>query len=138
MSDQPVAGVVQSLWRYPVKSMMGEAVDLTQILESGLQADRAYALVDKSDGKVATAKNPRTWPHLFALRAACVEPLPSAAIVPPIRITLPDGGVVTERQPDIDQVLSKALNRDVTLAAIRPSLAAATRSSAITSSGKAE
>ena len=52
-------GSVTSLWRYPVKSMLGEEVTATQIASHGLLGDRAYALVDSADGKAATAKNPK-------------------------------------------------------------------------------
>ena len=62
-------GSVVSLWRYPVKSMMGEELNATDVTERGLLGDRAYALVDTSDGKAATAKNPRKWPGLFDFRA---------------------------------------------------------------------
>ena len=48
-------GAVVSLWRYPVKSMMGEELNATQITDRGLLGDRAYAVVDTSDGKAATA-----------------------------------------------------------------------------------
>jgi len=58
-------GSVVSLWRYPVKSMMGEELNAADVTERGLLGDRAYALVDTSDGKAATGKNPRKWPHLF-------------------------------------------------------------------------
>src|SRR5205814_4092911 len=66
-------GAVASLWRYPVKSMMGEELNAAEVTERGLLGDRAYALVDSSDGKAATAKNPRKWPHLFDFRATFVE-----------------------------------------------------------------
>src|SRR5881227_2681504 len=42
-------GSVVSLWRYPVKSMMGEELNTTEVAERGLLGDRAYALVDSSD-----------------------------------------------------------------------------------------
>jgi uncharacterized protein YcbX len=112
-------GSVVSLWRYPIKSMMGEELNATRVSERGLGGDRAYALVDRSDGKVASAKNPRKWPHLFDFRAALMEGGGERAggTVPLVRITLPDGATVTTSQPDVDQILSKALNREVTLAA---------------------
>jgi uncharacterized protein YcbX len=112
-----VGSSVVSLWRYPVKSMMGEELNATEVTERGLLGDRAYALVDSSDGKVATAKNPRKWPRLFDFRATFTEPARAAAKVPPVRTALPDGTTVTSDQGDINQVLSKALNRQVTLAA---------------------
>ena len=88
-----------SLWQYPVKSMMGEELNATEITERGLLGDRAYALVDNFDGKVATAKNPRKWPSLFDFRASLIEPPRAAAKLPSVRIALPDGTTVTSDQP---------------------------------------
>ncbi len=110
-------GSVASLWRYPVKSMLGEECGATDVTERGLLGDRAYALVDSADGKAATAKNPRKWPTLFGFRATFIEPPRPGATVPPVRITLPDGTAVTSRQPDVSQVLSNALGRTVMLTA---------------------
>jgi uncharacterized protein len=110
-------GAVLSLWRYPVKSMMGEELHTTQVGDYGLLGDRAYALLDRADGKVATAKNPRKWPHLFAFRATFAESPGSGAQWPPVRITLPDGTVITSEHNDLNQVLSQAFNRQVTFAA---------------------
>ena len=110
-------GAVVSLWRYPVKSMLGEELQTAQVADDGLLGDRVYAMLDRADGKAATAKNPRKWPNLFAYRASFVTPPGSGAPLPPVRMTLPDGSIVTSAQRDCHQVLSKALNREVTLAA---------------------
>lgn len=115
-STQSVSGSVVALWRYPVKSMMGEELNAAEIAEAGLLGDRAYALVDSSDGKVASAKNPRKWPTLFDFRAALADMPRDGKTVPPVRITLPNGTVISSEQRDIDQILSTALNRPVTLA----------------------
>ena len=116
--EKPIAaGSVVSLWRYPVKSMMGEELNATEMTDRGLVGDRAYAILDRSDGKAATAKNPRKWPDLFCFRATFVDPPRSAARAPAVRITLPDGATVASDQGDVDQTLSKALHRDVTLGA---------------------
>jgi len=112
-------GSVVSLWQYPVKSMMGEELNATEVTERGLLGDRAYALVDSSDGKVATAKNPRKWPRLFDFRATFIEPARAAAKIPPVRIAFPDGTTVTSDQSDLNQILSKTLNREVALRAAR-------------------
>ena len=72
-STQSVLGSIVSLWRYPVKSMMGEELNAAEVTKGGLLGDRAYALIDTSDGKVATAKNPRKWPQLFDFRAALAD-----------------------------------------------------------------
>src|SRR6266516_5604100 len=114
-ATQTELGSVVSLWRYPVKSMMGEELNATEVTERGLLGDRAYAVVDSSDGKVATAKNPRKWPNLFDFRATFIEPPRASANVPPVRITLPDGTLATSQQSDLNQILSKALGREVTL-----------------------
>ncbi|MGZ3509546.1 MAG: MOSC domain-containing protein [Vulcanimicrobiaceae bacterium] len=113
-SAQNVLGSVVALWRYPIKSMMGEELNASDVTEHGLLGDRAYALIDSIDGKVASAKNPRKWPHLFDFRAALAD-APSAGVTPSVRITLPDGEIVTSDRSDVDQVLSRALERDVTL-----------------------
>jgi uncharacterized protein YcbX len=110
-------GSVISLWRYPVKSMMGEELNATEVTERGLRGDRAYALVDSADGKAATAKNPRKWPNLFDFRANLLEPAMAAANVLPVRIALPDGTNVTSDQGDLNGILSKAVNREVILRA---------------------
>src|SRR3989475_7457617 len=82
-------GSIGSLWRYPVKSMMGEELNAADVTERGLRGDRAYALVDRADGKVATAKNPRKWPTLFDFRATFIEPPSRGANLPAVRIALP-------------------------------------------------
>ncbi len=117
-STQRVLGSIVSLWRYPVKSMMGEELNAAEVTKSGLLGDRAYALVDSSDGKVASAKNPRKWPHLFDCRAALAD-VPRAGVkAPPVRITLPDGNIVDSEQPGLNQIFSKVLNREVKLSAV--------------------
>ena len=53
--------------------MMGEELNATEVTKTGLIGDRAYALIDSLDGKVATAKNPRKWPTLFDFRAVLAD-----------------------------------------------------------------
>src|SRR5688572_18961117 len=108
-------GSVASLWRYPVKSMQGEELTTTEMTERGLLGDRAYALIDSVDGKAATAKQPKKWPTLFGFRATFIEPPRPGASVAPVRITLPDGTTATSQQADLNEILSKALSRTVTL-----------------------
>lgn len=116
-ATQDFAGLIVSVWRYPVKSMMGEELNAAEVTQSGLLGDRAYALVDRSDGKVASAKNPRKWPQLFDFRAALAEPSSVGANLPPVRITLPDGTIISSEQPHVHQLLSKVLKREVRLSA---------------------
>ncbi len=116
MVQEPVlVGTVSALWRYPVKSMMGEELNASEVTPRGLLGDRAFALVDASDGKVASAKNPRKWARLFDCRAAYSEPPRSDSNLPPVRITLPDGAVCMSEQQDIDRLLSGVLGREAKL-----------------------
>jgi hypothetical protein len=114
------AGHVVSLLRYPVKSMQGEELNAVWLTPRGLLGDRAFALISAEDGKVVSAKNPRKWPRMFAFRAAYVEPMSPESVLPPVRITLPDGTMTTSGAEDVDRVLSRSLGRDVTLAAAAP------------------
>ncbi len=113
-------GSVVSLWRYPVKSMMGEELNSTEVTDRGLLGDRAYALRDSSNGKVVSAKNPRKWGGLFDFRAAFVESPRAGEKIPLVRITLPNGGIVTTEQATLDKILTNALGREVTLATAAP------------------
>jgi hypothetical protein len=110
------AGSVVGLWRYPVKSMMGEELNAAEVTERGLVGDRQFAVVDASTGKVAGAKNPRKWGNFFDFRAAYVEPPKRGSRLPAVRLTLPDGTLVTSEHPDLAQVLSQALGREVAFA----------------------
>jgi uncharacterized protein YcbX len=116
-STQKVLGSIVSLWRYPVKSMMGEELNATEVTKNGLLGDRSYALIDSLDGKVATAKNPRKWPTLFDFRAVLADAPRPGVKMPPVRITLPEGTIVNSEQPDVHRTLSDALKREVTLSA---------------------
>jgi uncharacterized protein YcbX len=110
-----LAGSVTALWRFPVKSMMGEELNAVDVSSSGLLGDRAYALVDQADGKIVSAKNPHKWPRLFDCRAAFVEPPRAGRSLPPVRITLPDGTMVASDQQDLGPLLSEVLGRQVAL-----------------------
>jgi uncharacterized protein len=117
-SMQKVLGSIVSLWRYPVKSMMGEELNAAEVTKDGLLGDRAYALVDSLDGKVASAKNPRKWPTLFDFRAVLADATRASVKVPPVRIALPEGTIVNSEQPDVHRTLSNVLKREVTLSAL--------------------
>src|SRR5213080_2304575 len=106
-------GRVVSLWRYPVKSMMGEELNATEVTERGLLGDRQFAIVDLATGKVGGAKNPKKWGNFFDFRAAYIEPPRLGSPMPAVRITLPNGTAVTSEQGDLTQILSEAFGRDV-------------------------
>jgi uncharacterized protein YcbX len=113
-------GTIVSLWRYPVKSLQGEELNASEVSERGLAGDRGYALVDQAEGKVASAKNPKKWPNLFAFRAAFVDPPHSAGPLPAVRLALPDGTLLTSGGADTDKTLSRVLGRQVSLHSVVP------------------
>jgi len=111
-------GTVVSLWRYPVKSMMGEELNSSYVTERGLIGDRTYAVIDKQTGKVASAKNPRKWGKLFDFRSMfVVDSLHDVNDIPPVRITFPDGSNISSdnQDDDMDYSLSKVFDREVRL-----------------------
>jgi len=114
-SSEPV-GTVGALWRFPVKSMLGEELEAADLSDGGIVGDRAYALRDTETGKVASAKHPKRWPNLLACRAAFVEPPRPDGELPPVRIELADGNSVLSDAADVDAVLSRFFGRDVELA----------------------
>ncbi len=109
------AGKVVSLWRYPVKSMLGEEVRASVVTERGLQGDRAYAILDRETGFIASAKHPRKWSRLLECRAAFTEPPRFGEPLPPIQITLPGDSRIDSTQPDVNDILSGFLGREVAL-----------------------
>ena len=114
-SSEPV-GSVRALWRFPVKSMLGEEVEVADLAADGVVGDRVHAVRDKETGKVASAKHPKVWPNMLSCRASFVEPPRSGAELPPVRIELADGSSVTSDAPDVDAVLSRFFGREVELA----------------------
>jgi uncharacterized protein YcbX len=67
-----VVGSVAELWRYPVKSMRGGTVSQLLITDRGSVGDRAWALRDPVNGRIASAKR---FPQLLEFRATYeVEP----------------------------------------------------------------
>jgi uncharacterized protein YcbX len=112
---QKSIGKVVSIWRYPVKSMMGEELNSSYVTERGLIGDRVYAIIDQQSGKVASAKNPGKWGKLFDFRAAFIDSPQTAGNIPPVRITLPDGSQIFSNHGEIDRTLSKVLGREVSV-----------------------
>lgn len=101
--------VVAGLWRYPVKSMQGGAVDHVDLRADGVDGDRQWGVVDVETGKVLSAKR---WPALLEATAALTR---DGEVV----ITLPDGTECGSDDPATHGALSAWLGREVRLT--RPS-----------------
>jgi len=99
------------LWRYPVKSMLGERRDELRVDARGAEGDRLYA-VRGAEGKLGSGKNSRRHRRiegLFGFQAT------SEGAVP--RITFPDGRSLMANDSAIHAALSAALGLPVTLSA---------------------
>jgi len=116
-SDQGVPlGHVGTLWRYPVKSMLGEAIGPVAIGEAGLDGDRRLGVVDSGTGMVASAKRPHRWRRLLLLRSETAGP-------DVIRIHFPDGLSALSTDDHIDKLLSEFLGEEVELRSQVPAAA---------------
>jgi uncharacterized protein YcbX len=103
---------VESLRRYPVKSMLGEVVNSMYVDEQGAEGDRRLALVDAVTGHVASAKQARLWRGLLKCTAN--------GSTGRVSIGLPDGTNVAADDPAVDELLSRLLGRRVRLISQRP------------------
>lgn len=107
MSD--ATGRVIRLWRYPVKSMLGEECDRLEVNLRGVEGDRLYAVRDGS-GKFGSGKTTRRFRKingLFGFTATYRDDVPI--------IVFPDGRRMLGDDWSIHGALSEALGQPVTL-----------------------
>ena len=104
---QPV-GTIQTIFRHPVKSMLGETLESARVTEQGLEGDRAFGLIDKETGKLASAKLPLKWGQLFHIESKL---LGSGEI----EFLFQDGSTATSSDANIEERLAKAVGREVKL-----------------------
>jgi MOSC domain-containing protein len=114
-------GVVAALWRYPVKSMRGEALSAATVTPHGLAGDRQWAVRECEYGGVVSA---RAWPAMLQLRAAWTrDPTtdtsdshdPRADSAARVRIEMPDGSIIHAGDSAASRVVSDFLRREVRL-----------------------
>ena len=95
---------VVGIWRYPVKSLQGEALDQAVVERDGLEGDRRWGIRDGRTGRILTA---RRRPELLHAAATYRDSGPV--------ITLPDGGVTEGPGAETDRLLSRWLGSPVSL-----------------------
>jgi uncharacterized protein YcbX len=111
--DSPQLRIAQ-LWRYPVKSLLGERLSKLRMVGDGVHGDRTWGIQDRSDNRILTARRePRL---LFASSRVAEDDSPI--------ITLPDGQELKGPGPHTDAALSAWLGKSVTLVAAAESDAA--------------
>ena len=91
---------IAELWRYPVKSLLGEPLDEVAVTAAGLEGDRQFAIYDVDSGLGLTGR--RVPELLFASARMLAD---GSA-----EISLPDGSVAGD-----DDALSNWLGRSVAL-----------------------
>jgi uncharacterized protein len=105
-----VIGAVSRLWRYPVKSMLGEECEHVDVDTRGVAGDRAFAVRDAA-GKLGSGKTTRRFRQidgLFAYRAVYSGEAPE--------ILFPDGRRFRSDDPQVHRALSDMLQLPVALA----------------------
>ena len=109
-------GRVTEIWRYPVKSMMGEQLARTEMDPGGIPGDRAWAVRDEVRGGIRGAKK------IGALMrcAARYPDSPTRTHVGAPEITLPDGSSLRADAPDAAARVSAAVETSVTLWPLLP------------------
>ncbi len=106
-------GRVGALWRYPVKSMLGERLGSVDVGDGGFDGDRRFGVVHSRTGMVASAKRPRRWRRLLLLRSEVAGP-------GVVRIHFPDGRAVLSTDQLVDKLLSEFLGEEATLRSSAP------------------
>ncbi len=109
-------GTVSEIWRYPVKSMVGERIPQARVGALGIAGDRGWAVRDEVRGGIRGAKKIA---GLMRCAARYLED-PTADRIPTPEITLPNGDVLSADAPDAATRLSAALGTTVTLWPRRP------------------
>ncbi|MFN7900696.1 MAG: MOSC domain-containing protein [Synechococcaceae cyanobacterium] len=116
-----LVGHVVGLWRYPLKSMLGERLERLEVDRRGVVGDRGYALWDGAGKRVASAKNPRLWAELLAYSARYLAEPRSGEPLPPLLVEGPFDGPEAEASglrsddPALVEHFSQRLGRAVTL-----------------------
>lgn len=108
MSD--VVGTVMELWRYPVKSMLGERVPSLDIDARGATGDRMWA-VQAPDGRLGSGKTTRRFRRMDGLLALHAAVEDGVAVV-----TLASGARWRVDDPGIHAAVGAELGREVTVA----------------------
>ena len=133
-------GTVESLWRYPVKSMSGESMAEVFMGFSGVYGDRCFAFRSSTARKGAPYLIASTQQQMlryhpqfrFAERAAKPPNLTEAASIPPgitpanaepddllLDIVTPSGAVVTVDDPVLVKMLGEGISEDTHLTLVR-------------------
>jgi uncharacterized protein YcbX len=102
--------MVESIWRYPLKSAQGESVTRIFFGPDGPDGDRSWACVT-AGGLVVSAKHPRRWGRLLYVIAALVTAAPGGGMI----VRVPGFGPLRAGTRQADDALSRWLGEQVRL-----------------------
>lgn len=105
-SSKASSGTIDELWRYPVKSMGGERLEVAHLAHSGLGGDRLYAIRDEENGEILSAKR---LPKLLQFTAC------HSAVDGTISVTTPADRVIALNAPLALALLGAELGRVVSI-----------------------
>jgi uncharacterized protein len=111
MGTRRLVGTVGTLWRYPVKSMLGERREEMRLTPNGAVGDRAWALRDLTTGRIASGKK---YPVLLSFRAK-YEVEPTESEPGHVLIEMPNGQIMPADTPEISNEISDILGVPVRL-----------------------
>lgn len=103
---------IESLWRYPAKSMGGEQLDKAILGERGIPGDRQFAIHDGT-----AIRGAKKFSQLMSWHASYTSEKSDA---PELMIRFEDGSTVHSTNDAVNDLISKKLNQDVRLDHVRP------------------
>ena len=109
-------GTIAEIYRYPVKSMLGESLEVVTLGEKGIPGDRAWAIRDEVRGGIQGGKKIA---GLMSCAARYVE-WPGSGAAPAPQIELPNGDRFRASEPDAAKRIGEAVGRELTLWPILP------------------
>jgi uncharacterized protein YcbX len=98
---------LRQIYRFPLKSALGEALQCVEVSPGGVAGDRVFALLDRVTGRVVSAKRPKLWRPMLQLSAAT---LPEGG---EIAVRFPDGRILRSDEEDLAPALEGFLGRDI-------------------------
>jgi len=110
----PIEARIIGLWRYPVASLRGEALESLDFGPQGVIGDRGYAVLDTVKNVLVGSSRPG-WDALITWNARYLGPITAGLPLPPVEISFPDGGLLSSADADCDDRLSARLGKPVRL-----------------------
>lgn len=100
---------VTAIWRFPVKSMAGESLEVVEVDERGLVGDRAWAVYDV-DGRLASGKSTRRFRRMDPVFGVAARTVGDA-----VELVLPGGRTAVAGESAADLALSDHFGEEVEL-----------------------